>query len=69
MGCRPEVSLPGKPLPVISGQVPPPGRWPSGCHFAKRCPLAKDDCSHPVAADVWSRANHVTRCLHVGENS
>jgi len=69
MGCRPEVSSPGIALPVISGQVPPPGRWPSGCHFAKRCPLATDVCNSPVAADAWSRENHVTRCLHVGEPS
>lgn len=68
MGCRPEVSTAGKALPVISGQVPPPGHWPAGCHFAQRCPLAKDNCSAPVAADAWQDGEHISRCLHVGES-
>ncbi|WP_072659679.1 ABC transporter ATP-binding protein [Mariprofundus micogutta] len=69
MGCRPEVSTPGEALPVIAGQVPPPGRWPAGCHFAKRCPLSEDDCSQAVAADVWVKGEHIVRCLHVGDPS
>jgi len=67
MGCRPEVSESGKALPVIEGQVPPPGHWPAGCHFAERCPLADDACHAPVAADAWQEESHITRCLHVGE--
>lgn len=30
--------------PVIAGRVPPPGQWPSGCHFAGRCQHAADAC-------------------------
>ncbi|MDQ6998175.1 MAG: ABC transporter ATP-binding protein [Mariprofundus sp.] len=66
MGCRPEVSEAGHALPVIGGQVPQPGQWPQGCHFADRCPLAQDDCKQaPLAANVWQENQHIARCLHV----
>ncbi|RLL50812.1 ABC transporter ATP-binding protein [Mariprofundus sp. EBB-1] len=66
MGCRPEVSEAGHALPVIGGQVPQPGQWPQGCHFADRCPLAQDDCKKaPLAANVWQQNQHIARCLHV----
>ncbi len=65
MGCRPEVSEAGQGLPVIAGQVPPPGRWPIGCHFAERCPLAQGDCVQPVVEDAWRCREHTARCLHV----
>ena len=66
MGCRPEVSLAGKPLPVVDGQVPPPGQWPQGCHFADRCPLTQSDCTKEfVSADAWQQDSHRARCLHV----
>jgi oligopeptide/dipeptide ABC transporter ATP-binding protein len=64
MGCRPEVSEPGDALPVIGGQVPPPGRWPIGCHFAKRCPLADAACEVKVSLDAWSHGGHQARCVH-----
>lgn len=67
MGCRPEVSEPGAALPVIAGQVPPPGRWPEGCHFAKRCEFADAMCEQPVSVDAWSNNSHQARCVHVAE--
>jgi len=69
MGCRPEVSEPGLLMPVIGGQVPPPGRWPAGCHFAPRCSLADAACQAAVAADAWADGVHLARCLHVGETA
>lgn len=68
MGCRPEVSDASGSLPVIAGQVPPPGRWPEGCHFAPRCTLADHLCECAVPADAWRRDVHVARCLHVNES-
>lgn len=66
MGCRPEMSGFGEKLPVIPGQVPPPGRWPLGCHFAPRCSFATEACnSSPVAADSWQQGKHSARCIHV----
>jgi peptide/nickel transport system ATP-binding protein len=67
MGCRPEVSEPGASLPVIAGQVPPPGSWPSGCRFAERCPLADSACSEPVSIEAWSDGRHQARCIHAEE--
>ncbi len=65
MGCRPEVAGAGGRLSVIPGQVPPPGRWPQGCHFADRCPLAQPDCSHMIAVDAWQQGGHRARCIQV----
>jgi len=65
MGCRPEVSEPGSRMPVIEGQVPPPGQWPAGCHFAPRCSRADSACAQAVAADSWSHDLHRASCLHV----
>ncbi len=66
MGCRPEVSEVGHALPVIGGQVPQPGQWPQGCHFAERCPLAQNDCKQgPLQANAWQAGKHIARCLHV----
>jgi len=54
MGCRPEVADDGVALTVIDGQVPAPGQWPQGCHFAPRCTRASKDCMQsPIAADAW----------------
>jgi peptide/nickel transport system ATP-binding protein len=39
---RPEAR--GKRLAEIKGVVPRPGRWPTGCRFAPRCPSAFDRC-------------------------
>lgn len=64
MACRPEVSEAGSSLPVIPGNVPPPGSWPAGCHFAGRCPFADSMCESPVALDAWKSSGHTARCVH-----
>jgi len=69
MGCRPEVSEPGILMPVIAGQVPPPGLWPAGCHFAPRCALADAACQAPVTPHAWAEGKHLARCLHVGQTA
>lgn len=69
MACRPEVSKPGESLPVIPGQVPSPGQWPAGCHFAPRCELADLACQSPIASDAWGSSNHQARCVHVASVS
>jgi len=70
MGCRPEAFRAGESLTVISGQVPSPGQWPQGCHFAERCSMAQHDCRQsPVLAAAWQNDDHLARCLHAGENN
>ncbi len=66
MACRPEAARRGHELPVIPGQVPAPGDWPSGCRFAPRCGIAQADCGRPVPPDAWQQPGHCARCLHVG---
>lgn len=65
MACRPEISEVGESLAVIPGQVPSPGQWPTGCHFAPRCPLADQACETGVAVDAWASDHHLARCIHV----
>ncbi|MDX8409026.1 MAG: ABC transporter ATP-binding protein [Mariprofundales bacterium] len=62
MGCRPELAGKGGRLTMIAGQVPSPGSWPVGCHFAERCSLAQDDCR--AAAVILPERDHAVRCLH-----
>ena len=50
-------------LSVIPGQVPPPGRWPAGCHFQDRCPLSRPACGEQPIPIVAAGPNHSSRCL------
>jgi len=65
LACRPEVAEQGKTLPVISGQVPPPGSWPAGCRFANRCAWADEGCDQGVPERAWGESAHWARCIHV----
>ncbi|MGJ3263258.1 MAG: ABC transporter ATP-binding protein [Salinarimonas sp.] len=40
----PSSNPPGRPLPSIPGNVPPPGARGAGCAFAERCHAALDRC-------------------------
>src|SRR5215469_12977998 len=37
LASMPQWSVPGQPLTVIPGRVPPAGRMPTGCRFRSRC--------------------------------
>jgi peptide/nickel transport system ATP-binding protein/peptide/nickel transport system permease protein len=51
-------------LPTIPGLVPPPGAWPSGCHFHPRCTYATEECrAQPIPLISMTDA-HQTRCIH-----
>lgn len=64
-------SLPGPhepkvPLPTISGMVPSPLDFPSGCRFRSRCPHADAACATtPPRVDVGP--GHVAFCHHPPE--
>jgi oligopeptide/dipeptide ABC transporter ATP-binding protein len=45
MQSVPELGHASERLRAIPGTVPAPGRWPSGCRFAPRCPVVRPDCS------------------------
>jgi peptide/nickel transport system ATP-binding protein len=40
----PAANVPGRPLPAIPGNVPPPGARAAGCAFAERCTAADARC-------------------------
>ncbi len=46
-------------LPQIAGVMPRPGRWPGGCSFHPRCPLAGPRCGVEVPALVKVEAADV----------
>jgi peptide/nickel transport system ATP-binding protein len=50
----------------IPGQAPDPGRRPSGCFFAPRCPLAEPACEEAPPPLALIAADHVVRCIHPG---
>jgi oligopeptide/dipeptide ABC transporter ATP-binding protein len=49
-------------LPTIDGVVPPPWEWPSGCHFAPRCPYATDECTSGEI-ELRPAGFSLTRCV------
>ena len=49
---------------VYHGEIPDPGRWPSGCHFHGRCPLATERCSLHAPPLVERSPGHWVACWH-----
>jgi peptide/nickel transport system ATP-binding protein len=44
LACQPGSANPAEPLPVIPGQPPAAGAYPTGCRFHPRCPRAASIC-------------------------
>ena len=47
---------------ILQGDVPNPTDPPSGCHFHKRCPYAKKECSETVPPFVTVEPGHQVLC-------
>ncbi len=54
-------------LPSISGVVPRPDDWPSGCRFQPRCGYATAACSAQVITLTRPSEGRETRCIHHSE--
>jgi oligopeptide/dipeptide ABC transporter ATP-binding protein len=54
-------------LRVIPGQVPDPTRFPSGCRFHPRCPLAVERCRSEMPALRDVGGGHLARCHRAEE--
>ena len=65
----PDLAVPGERLVTIPGIVPSATRFPSGCRFRTRCPLATDACAAEVPAlvPVEEGAQHAVACHHVDQ--
>ncbi len=53
-------------LRVIPGSVPNPARFPVGCRFHPRCPVAQNRClEEPALVEI--EPGHQSRCFRAGE--
>jgi len=53
-------------LRVIPGTVPNPAKFPIGCRFHPRCPVAQNRClEDPDLLEI--EAGHLSRCLRASE--
>lgn len=50
-------------LATISGQVPQPKDWPTGCRFAARCQFAGSACREPVPLLPSGAGEGLVRCV------
>jgi len=50
----------------IPGQAPDPGRRPTGCFFAPRCPLSEPACEAAPTPLTLIAPDHALRCLRPG---
>ena len=64
LDCSPDQPAPDGTLRSVPGTVPPPDRWPVGCHFAARCPRAQGDCTEEGIPMVDLAGGRVARCIH-----
>jgi peptide/nickel transport system permease protein len=63
----PELGRPGKRLTPIAGLPPPLNRLPEGCHFAPRCPHAREQCrAEPLRLRSVS-TDRAVRCTRAEE--
>ncbi|MCA9002435.1 MAG: ABC transporter ATP-binding protein, partial [Planctomycetes bacterium] len=65
----PDLAEPGQRLTTIPGTVPSAEKFPSGCRFRTRCPLAQDRCAEEVPALEPSDKDpdHVAACFFIEE--
>lgn len=54
-------------LPVISGTVPPPSAWPTGCRFHPRCNYATEACMKAAIPLEKVGKDHFSRCVYAHE--
>ncbi len=67
MHSIPQLSGGSERLPAISGTVPAPGQFPSGCRFYPRCPSARPECEKTAPDLMEIEANRWVRCAYARE--
>lgn len=54
---------------IIQGDVPNPANPPSGCHFHKRCPYVRPECSGEIPPYVEVESGHYVLCYLAGKET
>uniref|UniRef100_A0A832I957 ABC transporter ATP-binding protein n=1 Tax=Eiseniibacteriota bacterium TaxID=2212470 RepID=A0A832I957_UNCEI len=67
LASRPRLGEARDRLRVIPGQVPNPARFPPGCRFHPRCPLAEERCRRDEPALEAFDDGHLVRCWRAAE--
>ena len=63
LGAIPRAHDATERLVTIPGDVPVPGRWPTGCRFAPRCPFRVSACDAAPPPLVPIDSGRLTRCI------
>jgi oligopeptide/dipeptide ABC transporter ATP-binding protein len=53
-----------RPLEAIGGEPPTIGRWPAGCRFWPRCPMAQEPCRQGAQPPLRPVSRQLTACLY-----
>jgi oligopeptide/dipeptide ABC transporter ATP-binding protein len=61
---RVDTAEPERDLEVIPGDPPTVGRWPAGCRFWPRCPLADAACERGAQPGLVRIGSQLTACIH-----
>jgi peptide/nickel transport system ATP-binding protein/oligopeptide transport system ATP-binding protein len=67
LGSLPRLGDKRATLRVIPGNVPNPARFPEGCRFHPRCPLAEERCRTQEPPVQTFDGAHLTRCWRADE--
>jgi oligopeptide/dipeptide ABC transporter ATP-binding protein len=67
LASLPRLGRRGERLPVIAGNVPNPARFPSGCRFHPRCPVAQARCREAEPPLETFEGAHAVRCWRAAE--
>jgi len=66
LASLPKLGVKQESLRVIPGNVPNPSRFPRGCRFHPRCPVAQPRCLEDPPVLTFD-GNHLTRCWRADE--
>lgn len=64
---RVDTAQPGRDLETIPGEAVSVGRWPQGCRFAARCPMAIPACREAGQPGLQPMGMHLSACLRAAE--
>ena len=67
LDALPRLGVKQESLRVIPGNVPDPPRFPSGCRFHPRCPVAQQRCRESEPPVLTFDGDHQARCWRADE--